>query len=151
MMLIVRNNKGFSLIEMMIALFILAFSLLGFLGVMATSIGSNLQNELRNTAIGLTTQTAETLLAQDFDNLTANSDCSLTPYESSNVCLVPGYSIYPNPDVTIRRFPQPFTYTVNWAITDLNSNLKQIEINTNYTHRGQGFSHNTVVYKHRSL
>ncbi len=147
MELIVRNNKGFSLIELMIALFILAFSLLGFLGAMINSIDSNLQNELRNTAIRLASQIAETLLVQDFDNLAANPDCSLTPYDSTNSCLVPDFTHYPNYSVTIRRFQQ--AYDVDWAITDLNLNLRQIEISINYTYRGQNFTHDTVIYKHR--
>lgn len=148
MALIVKCNKGFSLIELMIALFILAFSLLGFLGVMATSIDSNLQNELRNTAIGLTTQVAETLLAQDFDAV-APADCSLTPYDGTNTCIGSNFQMYPNPNITVRGFTQ--TYTITWTITDLNLNLKQITINTTYTHRGQNFSHDSVIYKHREL
>jgi len=151
MVLTVRSNKGFSLVELMIALFILAFSLLGFLGVMASSIDSNIKNELRNTGIALTTQVAETLLAQDFDNLAASSSCSLTPHSSSNTCLVSDYTMYPDPGViTVRGLTAPI-YTVTWSITDLNTNLKEIELTLNYTYRGENFSYQTVVYKHKGL
>ncbi len=148
MALIVKEYKGFSLIEMMIALFILAFSLLGFLGVMANTIDSNLQNELRNAAIGLSSQTAETILSQSFNNLAADN-CSLTPYDDTNNCIGETFEMYPNPEVTVRGFTA--TYIVNWTIADINANLKEIQISINYTYRGQGLAHNTVIYKHRSL
>ena len=76
MVVIVRNNKGFSLIEMMIALVIMAFTLLALSAAMVNSISVNLENELRNTAIRLTNQTAEVLLALPIDSI---NSCGLTP------------------------------------------------------------------------
>ena len=90
------NSKGFSLIEMLIAVVIIAFTLLALCSAMVNAISANLGNELRNTAVRLTNQTAEVLLALPIDSiqscgatadpLARNYNVSYT-YDSSNACL----------------------------------------------------------------
>src|SRR3989338_7623526 len=76
----IAADKAFSLIEMMIALFILTVAVLGLLNLTITSIRVNLQNDMRNTSIRLTSQTAEILLAQPIDSV---ATCGLTPDSST--------------------------------------------------------------------
>ena len=90
------NSDGFSLIEMLIAVVIIALTLLALCSAMANAISANLGNELRNTAVRLTNQTAEVLLALPIDSIQScgmtadpdarNYDVSYT-YNSTNACL----------------------------------------------------------------
>ena len=72
---IVRNSNGFSLIEMMTALVIIALTLLVLSAVLIHAIKINVVNDLRNAAVRLTNQTAEILLALPFDSVRS---CGLT-------------------------------------------------------------------------
>jgi prepilin-type N-terminal cleavage/methylation domain-containing protein len=157
----VKNNRGFSLVEMMIALVIIAFTLLALSAAMVSGIMVNLENELRDTAVRLTNQTAEILLAVPIDG---TDSCGITPdagapdynasytYDNSNACLgtaADDYKKYPVPIQSIKGFKQ--NYNVTWGVIPLSSDLKQITINVAYIHRGQNHSNNAVIYKHRTL
>lgn len=56
MVQIASNNKGFSLIEAIIALFILAIALLGLLGALNLSMNTEVQNEVRNALLKIIDQ-----------------------------------------------------------------------------------------------
>jgi prepilin-type N-terminal cleavage/methylation domain-containing protein len=157
----VKSNRGFSLLEMMIALAIIAFILLALSTAMISGITVNLGNELRNTAVRLAHRTAEVLLALPIDG---SNSCGITPdpdapgynasytYDSSNACLGPAaddYKKYPVPVQSGKGFKR--SYNVTWAVTQLSSDLKQITIKVVYKHGGLDHSTNTVVYKHRTL
>jgi len=155
-----RNNKGFSLIELMVAVVIIAVAMLALSSVMINAITVNLGNDLRNTAMRLTQQTAETLLALPVESI---NSCGLTPdknasnyiaaytYDNANTCLgIPEeYKKYPNPVQSVKGFQQPFN--IAWSVTALSSDLRQITISVSYSHRDENHIHNAVVYKHRTL
>ncbi len=141
-----RDSGGFSLIEMMIALFILSVSVLALLNLTITSIQVNLQNDLRNTAVRLTNQTAEILLAQPIANVVSGG---LTPYDGTNTALTPDYRQYPNPVQTLKGGTQ--TYSVSWVVSNLTNDLRQITITVQYSYKGTQYTSNTVVYKHRAV
>jgi prepilin-type N-terminal cleavage/methylation domain-containing protein len=156
----VQSDRGFSLIEMMIAMVITVFSLLALSSAVINAIAVNLGNELRNTAARLTSQTAEVILTLPIENI---SPCGLTPdpdalnynasylYGDGNSCLGTGldYRKYPNPAQSVKGSHQNFNIT--WAVTDLNSNLRQVTITVAYRHRGENLINSAVVYKHRTL
>jgi prepilin-type N-terminal cleavage/methylation domain-containing protein len=156
-----KNNRGFSLVEMMIALALIAFTLLAMSAAIVNGITVNLENELRNTAIRLTNQTAEVLLALPIDSIdscgiTLNADApyynASYTYDNGNTCLGPvtdDYKKYPIPKQSIKGFKQ--NYNATWVVIPLSSNLRQITINVAYMHRGQNHSNNAVIYKHRTL
>lgn len=160
MEVVVRNNKGFSLAEMLIAVFLLAVSLFALCEIMVSSINVNLGNELRNTAVRLTNQTAEILYALPVDGI---SSCGLTPdpdvlhynasytYSDSNTCLGNGtdYQRYPNPVQSVKGVRQKFNIT--WGARELSSSLREITISVTYKHRGEDYINNVVIYKHRTL
>lgn len=125
-----KNVKGFSIIELLVALVILSISFLALANVMITSIRVNSQNDYRNTAVRLTGETAENLLAQPIDSL-ANGATSNTV------------------SVKIRGITLP--YTVSSNVSSLTNDLKQINITVQYTHGGQSYSNNSVIYKHRAM
>jgi prepilin-type N-terminal cleavage/methylation domain-containing protein len=157
----VRNNRGFSLVEMMIALVIIAFTLLALSAAMINGIAVNLENELSNIDVRLTNQTAEVLLALPID---AANSCGITPdagephyntsytYNDSNTCLgtdTNDYKEYPVPILSVKGFKQK--YNVTWDVIPISDDLRQITINVSYAHRGLNHSNNAVIYKHRIL
>lgn len=121
------RDGGFSLVEMMIATFILAVSILALTSLTITSIQVNLENDLRNTAVRLTSETAEDLLRQPIESI---SDATV------------------NRNLTIRGGTRTFTVTTD--VTTLTNDLRQVDIQVTYTHRGKTSSVNSVVYKHRA-
>jgi prepilin-type N-terminal cleavage/methylation domain-containing protein len=156
---IVRNSKGFSLVEMMIAIVIIAISFLALSAAIVRSISVNIENELMNSAVRLTTRTAEVLLSLPIDSL---HSCGVTAdpeaprysgayqYDDSNDCLgaeAGDYLRFTDPVQTIKGIRRK--YNVNWDVTVLNSNLRQITISVDYRYRGQNHMNNTVIYKHR--
>jgi prepilin-type N-terminal cleavage/methylation domain-containing protein len=155
----VRNSKGFSLVELMIAIVIMAVSFLALSAAMVSSISVNIENELMNSAVRLTAQTAEVLLALPIDNV---NSCGLTAdpeaprysgsytYDDSNDCLGGEMNVYrrfTDPVQAIKGFSQK--YNVTWEVTVLNSNLRQITLSVDYRYRGKNHMNNAVIYKHR--
>jgi prepilin-type N-terminal cleavage/methylation domain-containing protein len=154
------NSSGFSLIEMLVAVVIIAFTLLALCAAMVNAVSANLGNELRNTAVRLTNQTAEVLLALPIDNIqscgatadphASNYNASYT-YDSSNACLgiANDYQKYPGPEQSVKGFQQRFN--IVWDVTSLSDNLIQVTITVAYRHREEHFENNAVIYKHRTL
>jgi hypothetical protein len=134
--------------------------MLALSSVMISAITVNLGNDLRNTALRLAQQTAETLLALPIESI---SSCGLTPdktasnynaaytYDNANTCLgnPEEYKKYPDPVQSVKSFQQPFN--IAWNVTVLSSDLKQITISVSYRHRDENHVHNAVLYKHRTL
>jgi prepilin-type N-terminal cleavage/methylation domain-containing protein len=155
----VRNSDGFSLVEMMTALVIIALALLVLSAVLIHAIQINVSNDLRNASIRLTNQTAEIILALPFDSvrscgLTTDPGCAnysdAYRYDNDNTCLndYPGdYLKYPNPVQIIKGFRQRFNIT--WDVLELSNDLKQIIIHVAHQERNENHLHNVVIYKHR--
>jgi len=154
------NSNGFSLIEMLIAVVIIAFTLLALCAAMVNAISANLGNEVRNTAVRLANQTAEVLLALPIDSI---QSCGATAdpharnyhaaytYDSTNACLGidTDYQRYPEPEQSVKGFQQRFN--IVWDVTPLSENLRQVTITVAYRHREEQLENNAVIYKHRKL
>jgi prepilin-type N-terminal cleavage/methylation domain-containing protein len=126
------NSSGFSLVELLVAVVIIAFTLLALCSAMVNAISANLGNELRNTAVRLTNHASYT-------------------YDSSNACLGidTDYQKYPRPVQSVKGFQQSFN--IIWNITSLSDNLRQVTITVAYRHREEHFENSAVIYKHRTL
>lgn len=157
---IVLNNKGFSLIEMMIALIIISISFLALSAVMVSAINVNLENELRNTASRLTSQTAEVLMIVPYEEI---SSCGVTSdpeahnynssyiYDNSNECLgtdKDSYKKYPDPHQTVSTMKKNFN--IVWDAQLFNDTTKQIIITTTYVHNGINHSTQSVIYRSKA-
>jgi prepilin-type N-terminal cleavage/methylation domain-containing protein len=125
------NNLGFSIVEMMIALAILSISILALTTVTLTSIKTNLRNDMRNTAIRLTNEKAEELLAQNFADIAS----------SGPVATV----------VPLRGASK--TFNVTCTVTKPTDNLRQITITVDYDWPGQTPppSNTTVIFRHKAI
>ncbi len=103
-----KNNSGFTLIEILVALVI---SLLVFFAMMQAalvSIDSNIRNSLRNEAVEIATIKINEALNKPFATLTAGTSTETLTKSFNNI--------------------QNFQYTVTRTITDLSSDYKQINI-----------------------
>jgi type IV pilus assembly protein PilV len=125
------NSRGFSLVEMLIALLILSVSILGMTSLTLTSIRTNLDNDLRNGAVRITTEVAEDLGAMPIEDVVSTP--VLTPETRQ---------------VSIRGVNVP--YTVTRTVTSLTNDLRQIDITVSYTSKGVTKTNSAVVYKHRA-
>lgn len=123
-----RNVNGFTLLEMLIALVILSISILGLTGTILTSMQTNLRNDLRNTAVSLSSQVSSELISTSFDGIADDSETR---------------------SVTVRGSTIP--YEISWSVTDLSNDTVQIDLSVQYSYRGQDFTNNTVLYKHRAM
>ncbi len=142
-----ERQAGVTLIELMVALAILVVGILGLLSLTMTSIQANFQNDLRNTAVRMTSQVAEALLAQPIDNVVSGG---LAPYDATNAALLPSYQVYPNPVQTVRGVSQ--TYTGTWNVTTTPSaDLKQVTITVGWSYRNVNYTNSAVIYKHRVI
>ena len=141
-----EGQAGVTLIELMVALVILVVGILGLLSLTITSIQANLQNDLRNTAVRMTSQVAEALLAQPIDNVVSGG---LAPYDATNAALLPSYRVYPNPVQTVRGVGQ--TYAGTWNVTATSADLKQVTITVGWSYRNVNYTNSAVIYKHRVI
>lgn len=152
------QSSGFSLLELMISLSLLAISLLGMLSLTTTSIQANLENDIRNAATRLTGQIAEILLVQPITSLaTCGLHADATDpafnaaytYGAGNGCLTAGYQTFPNPNSIVRGTVQ-YPFNVTWTVVPLSDELRQVEISIRYTYKTKTIVQNAVVYKHKT-
>jgi len=74
-----RNKTGFTLIEVMVAVVIMAVGLLALLRVAIMSIDTNMTNSLRDEAVRIAEEQISTLRQTKYDNLTGQSNWPTTP------------------------------------------------------------------------
>ncbi len=146
----VRASKGFSLIELMIAVVFIMISMLALLTAIVTSMRTNLENDLRNTAIRLTNQTAEALLTLPTD---PTIDTELTDGSHSRTAgtgnTAQNEKGFPLTAQTVRGSQQ--TYTIQWAVVSRTTNVKEITITVSYTSRNKPYTNTAVIYKHKVI
>ena len=149
------NNKGFSLIELLVATFIIMISMLAVLSSMLTATRMNVENDVRNTAVRLTNQTAETLLTLQWAEVVVAGD----RMEHMDADLSAGVHTriaedaeqdrkgYPVLSQSIRNFRQD--YRVQWTIEDVSIKTKRITITVAYTRNGQDLANEAVIFRDR--
>ena len=76
---IYKNNKGFTLIEVMIAIVILAIGLLALVSVTVMVIKGNSLNKMRTTATTLANKQLETLKNTNYDSVASSAAWSTVP------------------------------------------------------------------------
>jgi len=143
-----NNKRGFTLIELMIAMLIIMVSMLALLTSILTAMNANVGNEIRNTAIKVTNETAEALLALpiEYAELSVGSTHSNTFTTGTTGQQVKGF---PDPNQKVRAYQ--VTYTIQWDVTAPTANLKQIVITVSYSHKGQSYTNSSLIYKHRAI
>lgn len=122
-----KRHRGFSLVEMMVALVILSISILALTSITLTSMKANVGNDARNAAVRLTGEVTETLFKVPFDDLVSSVD----PHETR----------------TVRLRGTDKNFTVSWTVTPTTATLKQIVIKVKYYIKEKPYTNQSVVYR----
>jgi prepilin-type N-terminal cleavage/methylation domain-containing protein len=121
-----RNNNGFTLIEVLVAMFVLLFGMLALLNTAAVVIDYNLGNVLRDEAVSVAVENMDTLKNQPFNSL-AQGPFSPAAYSSSTVTRTfRGVSV---------------NYTVTSTITQVGSDTLGLQVLVTWTHKGNAYQH----------
>lgn len=142
-----RNSKGFSLIEMMIAVVLIMISMLALLTATLGAMRANVETELRNTAVRIANQTAEALLSLPSSD-TELSD-AVSPHVRTAGNATQDAKGLPQPNVSVRGYQQQFT--IQWTVVNKSGKVKEVTITVSYTHRNRPFSNSSVIYKHEAV
>lgn len=121
---VLQNNKGLTLVEVLIAMLVLLFASIAMMQTALVSIDANMINVLRDEAIRI---------AEEQMNKTRNTNFD---------ALVAGTTTVP---VTrdLRKITA-FSYTVTRTIADLNPDNKRIDITVTWTWKGNPYTHEII-------
>lgn len=119
------NNRGFTLIEVMVSIIILMVGLLGMFQAVNLALDKNLENQLRQKGIAVAEQQLNNLKGRSFSNITGNT--------RSSVRVTSG-SVFKN--ISVQR------QIDDLAVTD--SNTKRVSIRVWWNYRGRPYEHQTV-------
>ncbi len=123
-----KSNRGFSLIELLVAMVIIGVSVTGLMELSAVVMDNNLKNEIRNTAVEILSDHVNDLSNRPYNNVPTGV---LTQVEIK----------------AIRNFYERFTIIDN--ITVFSSGYKNIasKISWNYRNKNYNYTTDTVVNK----
>jgi type IV pilus assembly protein PilV len=124
---VLLNNKGVTLIEMMISLVITLIASLALMQTTLIGMNANLQNEIRDQAVYIAEKRMNELRGSAFSDLTATA-----PEGVDETAIAK----------QVRR--GTVTYTPRLTITDVNVTTKQINVLISWSHKGQTYSHGIV-------
>ena len=138
MMNALLNKKGFTLIELMVAMSIILIMFLSLLMTSLLSSTTNMQNIIRDEAIQIAEMKLVELRNIAFDNLPGEAGVE---------------TIADDPDLqrTIRNFNVDFTSTV--AVEDhplVNPLTRQINVTVAWSYKGENYTHAVATIKRRS-
>ncbi len=139
----VAHDKGFSLIEALVALTLLALVLLGLLAGLLTVYQHNLLNLLRDEAGSVAQECIENLRSIPFDSIPeVNIPCNNpTEVNVRTPCLdTTGVNL-------VRRQLRNVntTYRVGWTVVD-RLNLKEIDVMVCWNYRGKDFTYSFKTF-----
>ena len=115
-----RNKRGFTLIEVMIAFVILIIGLLGLLTTVNVAMVHNLKNATRDEVTRIASSTMQEMRSQPFDSVV--SDTAATP-------------------VTSRLRSMSKQYQVRRTVTNLDTRSRQYQVDVTWTHKDESFTH----------
>jgi type II secretory pathway pseudopilin PulG len=168
-----KNNKGISLVEVMIALVVLLLVFIGLLQAALLSIDHNMRNLLREEAVKIVSQKTEEARSLPFDNVISNPGvCSIT----MNICrfdtdCATGETCVTPPTATISsctaaptypmridrdfRNIQNFPFGMSMTVTDIldpdgiTLNTKQIEIVVRWEYKNECYTQSITTVRRR--
>jgi prepilin-type N-terminal cleavage/methylation domain-containing protein len=126
---VLRNNKGVSLIEVMIALVILMFVSLAVMKTALVGMSTNLQNAMRDEAVNIVDLKLNELRDTAFDSITL-----VTVTEADVVRDFRGAKVY---------------YTPKRIVERINADTKQITMSVDWVYRRNSYTHSVTTIMRR--
>jgi len=80
-MMITKESQGFTLIEVMVALAIMAIAFIALCGLHISSFKTDHRNRNESRALFLANQKLEELRTQDFSSISGGTDLTVAPYD----------------------------------------------------------------------
>lgn len=118
------NNRGFTLVEMLVAMVIMLVLLLSLVQAAILSIDGNLRNLLREEGVRIAEQRMNELRSVPFD-----SGLAATTFKSNCPTVCPTVS------KNFRNLTK--AYTLCWQITDLSSDVKRLDVAVGWDHKAE--------------
>ncbi len=122
--IVMQNNKGVTLIEVLIALVVLLIVFMGLIQASILSIEHNLRNEIREEAVRIATDNLTTARSASFDSVIDSGPDTITR--------------------NIRNISN-FPFTVTRTVTDLNTDNKQVSIRVTYKYRDETYNYDLIT------
>jgi type IV pilus assembly protein PilV len=115
------SKRGFTIVEVVVALGIIMVGLLGMLQAINISIQANLQNEMRTQGVMVAEDQLGRIKSLPFDSITASGEKNLT---------VP---------VTMRSVLMSFNVTKK--VDDISATTKRVNVGVNWKNKGNKYEH----------
>lgn len=124
-----KNNRGFTMIEVLAAFVILIIGLLGLLTAVNVAMVHNLKNAMRDEVTRIASSTMHDMRSQPIDSVV--SDAAATPVAS-------------------RLRSMTGQYQVMRTVTDLDSLSKQYQVDVTWTYKGESVTHSITSVRTKS-
>jgi len=122
-MILQKNNSGFSLVEVMMAILILMVGMVGLLQSINIALDVNLRNQFREEAVNIGQRVMNDMRGKGFDNISA-------AYPTINV------------PSKVRTAFKP--YSVSRRSIVLSSETKQLEVLVKWKYKGVGYENRVI-------
>jgi prepilin-type N-terminal cleavage/methylation domain-containing protein len=140
----VRNNRGVTLVELMIALVILLIVFMGLIQATMYSMQSSMKNVLRDEAVRITSDRLARLKSAAFTDALLTSTGGATVDDDLNA-VTAGVQSWST--MNVRNAVVPFHFQK--IVDDIDTNHKRISLSTSWVWQGENFSHTLVVTRGR--
>ena len=140
---VIQSDKGFTLIEALVALVILAIVLLGLLAGLIVTLQYNLLNFMREEAGSVAQECIENIRSMPFTDIqVVNIDCNdTTTVPVSTPCLNTGGVNIVNRQVRNASV----SYRVGWSVTD-RTNIKEIDVEVCWNYQGRNYTYSVKTF-----
>lgn len=125
------NSRGFSLVEVLIAIAFLAIVAMALMQTSIVIMQQNMQNALREEAVRIAEQRMKELQNTPFDTDVAATDIDLIATGGADLEL---------PSITRRIRNYTITYTTWKNIVSVNAYTKQVTVTAKWTYRGKEYN-----------
>jgi prepilin-type N-terminal cleavage/methylation domain-containing protein len=139
-----RDKRGVSLVEVMIALVVLLIVFMGLMQASIVAIQANMRNILRDEAVRTTANVMAQLRSAPIDDIERNGVADPNPLNFNWDQDGTANGVH---TVQVRNTPIPFTIAVNVVPV---GDHKQLAITTTWAWQGESFTHSLSALRRRS-